>query len=36
VASDLLNWLDYLTAENAGLKVRNGLLRRKLAAARES
>ncbi len=31
VASDLLRMLDYLTAENAGLRFRNMRLRRKLA-----
>jgi hypothetical protein len=35
-AADLLRWLDYLAAENSGLKAMNNSLRQKLAAARES
>jgi hypothetical protein len=34
VASDLLKWLDELSAQNAGLKARNASLRKKLAGGR--
>jgi hypothetical protein len=33
VAVDLLRWLDELSAQNAGLKQRNALLRQKLTVA---